>query len=226
MISLKDALAGDCNVAVEALLIKLGALADRAEFSRTDGTMRLRGDATAWVDMVGDLFGKRLASTAGTISYDYEDNAITFSAGGIITNVNDRVGANLQINHNMKVGSGIVFSPHFHWWQQITTGAVSPFVWSMRYRFQRNGYAKTTDWTTVTATAGTNDVFDFTGEVDGLYSQLTSFPDITIDCDISDTFQFQVTRTDAEVGDVNVYFIDLHGEVDSFGSNLILSKTA
>ena len=69
----------------------------------------------------------------------------------------------------------------------------------MKYRLQRNNYEKTTVRTTVTATAGTDDIFDFTGEVDGTYNQLTRFPDITIDCAVSDTLQFQIARTDSEL---------------------------
>ena len=95
----------------------------------------------------------------------------------------------------------------------------------MKYRLQRNGYEKEASWTTVTLTAGSSDdVFDFTGEADGTYNQLTRFPDITITCSISDTFQFQIARTDSLSGDMLVYFMDFHGEVDSFGSEEEIKK--
>ena len=94
----------------------------------------------------------------------------------------------------------------------------------MRYRIQNNNAAKTTAWTTVTCTAGTDDVFDFTGEVDGAYNQLSRFPDITIDCSVSDTIQFQMARTDALSGDMYVYFMDAHGIVNSFGSDEEITK--
>jgi hypothetical protein len=42
---------------------------------------------------------------------------------------------------------------------------------------------------------------------------------------ISDTLQFQVTRSDANAGDIAVTFFDLHGKVDSDGSNNETSKT-
>jgi len=51
----------------------------------SDGTVRIYGDGTAWRDMISDLFGKRLSSTAGKVDYDYDENAIVFSPGGIIT---------------------------------------------------------------------------------------------------------------------------------------------
>lgn len=191
---------------------------------RSDGTQRLIGDSTAWIDMVGDLFGRRLNSTAGGVDYDFDENTIVFNSGGSITTANDRIGANLEINHQLKVGSSIVFKPHIHWFQEVATGAVTAFVLTMRYRLQRNGYAKTTSWTTVTCTAGTDDVFDFTGEADGTYNQLSRFPDITIDCGLSDTIQFQVARTDSLGGTMLVYFIDLHALVNSFGSDEELTK--
>lgn len=184
----------------------------------TDGSERFRGNATMWTDMVGDLFGKRLASTSGKVDYDFDENAINFQSGGVITTANDRVGANLEINHDRKVGSSITFRPHIHWFQAVSSGAVTAFVLTMRYRLQRNNYEKTASWTTVTLTAGTDDVFDFTGESDGTYNQLSRFPDITIDCGISDTLQFQMTRTDSESGDMLVYFMDVHGQVDGAGS--------
>lgn len=193
---------------------------------KTDGTVRSYGTATAWQDMIADLFGKRLNSVAGSVDYDYDDNAITFQSGGDITDAADRVSGNLEINHQFKVGTNITFKPHIHWFQQVTSGAVTSFVWTLRYRLQRNNAAKTTSWTTITCSAGTaDDVFDFTGEADGLYNQLSRFDDITVTCAISDTIQFQMTRTDSETGNANVYFMDLHGEVDSFGSDEEISKT-
>lgn len=191
----------------------------------SEGSSRLRGDATAWKDMIANLFGRRLNSILGAIDYDYDENAIVFSPNGSITNRNDRIGGNQEINHEMKVGSSITFKPHIHWWQQVTSGAVLPIVFTARYRLQRNGFAKVTSWTTITANAGTvDDVFDFTTEADGLYNQITRFDDITIDCGISDMIQFQLTRTDAQAGNVAATFFDTHGEVDSFGSEQEIIK--
>ena len=193
--------------------------------TRTDGTLRQHGDATAWRDMVGDLYGKRLASVIGKVDYDDEENAIKFQSGGDLADSDDRVGSNLQINHEFKIGSGISFKPHIHWFQEIIGGAIShAFVLSMRYRFQRNGYAKNETWTTVALTAGVDDILDFTSEVDGIYNQLSRFPDITVDCNVSDTIQFQIARTDTLGDDMLVYFMDMHGEVDSLGSDGEITK--
>jgi len=224
--TLEVVLKDDMNIDTsDATNLKFGGASDYTETKKSDGTIRLRGAATAWKDMVGDLYGKRLATTSGKVDYDYNDNAVKFQSGGSITTVNDRVGANLEINHEHKVGS-VTFKPHIHWFQEVTSGVVTPFVLTMRYRLQRNGQAKATAWTTVTcgAGAGGDDIFDFTGESDGSYNQLSRFPDIAVTCSVSDTIQFQMARTDSESGDMFVYFMDMHGEVDSFGSNGEIAK--
>lgn len=206
--------------------IKSGDSTNYAEINKTQG-LRQNGTATTWRDMITDLFGKRLNSVAGTVDYDYDENAIVFSPSGSLADANDRIGGNQEINHFFKVGSSITFKPHIHWWQQVTSNAVLPIVFSMRYRVQKNNTAKTTGWTTITADAGAggDDAFDFTSGADGLYNQITKFDDITIDCSISDTIQIQMTRTDAQVGDVSVYFLDIHGQVDSTGSDDEYTKT-
>jgi len=187
---------------------------------------KFRLNPPVWTDMVGDLFGKRLASSSGKVDYDYDENAIKFQSGGNINTANDRVGANLEINHERKVGTAILFKPHIHWFQAIASGVAIPFILTMRYRLQRNGAAKAATWTTVTCKVGVggDDIFDFTGEVDGTYNQLSRFPNIIVTCGLSDTLQFQMTRTDSESGNMLVYFMDLHGMIDSFGSEEEIAK--
>ena len=97
-----------------------------------DGTLRSRGDATSWKDMVADLFGRNLNSASGKVDYDWDVNAIGFQSGGLITNVADRVQGNLELNHEFKVGSAITFKPHVHWFQEVTAGAVVDFELTVR----------------------------------------------------------------------------------------------
>ena len=183
------------------------------------GTPRLRGSATVYKDMVGDLFGKRLATTTGRVDYDFDENAIKFQNNGSISTPNDRVGANLQINHEFQVGSGVTFKPHFHWWQNDTVKRVV----TMQYRILRNGQPRPLAWTKVTATcADGDDTFTYAGETN--FDQITHFPDIVTDCGISDTIQFQMARTDSLSGDLYVYFMDMHGAVDSEGSDDWMGK--
>lgn len=217
---------GDCTATGEMKGASghFGGVTDRMEVA-TDGSVRLRGAGTMWKDMISDLFGKRLNSTSGKVDYEWDENAIKFQSGGSIATAADRVGGNSEINHEFKVGTGITFRPHMHWFQEVVSGAVEAFVFTAQYRLQRNDAEKTASWTTITAEAGTaDDIFDFTGEVDGTYNQITRFDDIVITCSISDTIQFRVARTDSVTGDVLVYFFDMHGEVDAFGSELEVTK--
>ena len=91
---------------------------------------------------------------------------------------------------------------------------------------QNNGSAKVTSWTTVTCEvgAGGDDVWDFTGEADGFYNQISRFPNMVFDCNVSDTIQFQFARTDSVTGDMLVFFFDIHGKIDSFGSDEEITK--
>jgi len=191
-----------------------------------DGTIRLMGSATSWKDMVMDIFSKRLNGTSGKVDYDWNENAIKFQSGGSITTTIDRVQGNQEINYEFQVGSSIIFKPHIHWFQEVTSGVADARTLTMKYRLQKNGIAKKTTWTTVTCNTGIggNDIFDFTGEVNGFYNQLSRFPDITVDCSVSDTLQFMIARTDTDLGDMLVYFFDLHGKVDSFGSDEEIAK--
>jgi hypothetical protein len=198
-------------------------------------TWRAISGATAWKDMIGDLFGKRLLSTAGSVDYDYTNNCIDFSDDGSITSENDVVGCNIEINHEMMLGDSITFKPHIHWFQPVTSNDpdvldTTPYELTMRYRLIRNSYGvnlTTPEWTTVTLTSNTeNNVFDNTNAGGKEYiGQISRFPDITVDCGVSDTFQIQMTRTDSEGGIMKVYFIDFHGEVDSWGSEDELLKS-
>ena len=184
------------------------------------GTPRLRGTATVWKDMISDIFGKNLNATPGKVDSDWDNSAIVFQSGGSIAVAADRIQANLEINHEFKVGTGITFYPHIHWFQDAAT----QFELTLESRVQRNGEPMTTAWTTTTLTA--NDVDDVYPYVSGTLNQITAFPPVTIDCSISDTVQFRMARTDALAGDMLVYFMDMHGEIDSQGSDETFAKEA
>ena len=169
-------------------------------------------------DIVGDIFGKKLYSTAYTVDYDWDENAIKFQPSGDITDKNKRVQWNVQIRHGQSLGDKAFFKMHFHWWQTTIIG-----TFTLRYRIQKNGEEKTTTWTDITTTTGTtasqgtNDVFDLSGKTTG--NQITHFAEIDIsDCGMSDTLQFMLARTDSNTGDIYVHFVDAHVALDSTGS--------
>lgn len=204
---------------------------------RTDGTVRLKGYATAYKDMLGDIFGRRLASSQGTVDYDYENNAIIFQPNGDINDANDRLGTNSQINHEFKVGLSQEFFPHIHWFQEVDYTDpqnpvldMTPYTWTIRYRLIRNGQGvnlTTPEWTLLTVVNSvSSNVFD-ASNADGkeYIAQITKITQrVQVDCGISDTFQFQITRSDSEIGNALVFFLDEHGEVDGFGSDEEISK--
>ena len=213
---------------------RIGDAVDNIELDPVLGK-RYTGSTTVWKDMIGDLFGRRLESTAGRVDYDYENNCIDFASGGSITTANDRVGANIEINHEMMIGSGISFYLHTHWFQAITSNTpdvldTTAYELTVRWRLLKNSYGvelTTPVWNTTTITSNlTNNVFDTTNTNGEEYiNQITQATDImTVDCGISDTIQLQMARTDSLGGTLKVYFIDIHGAVDSDGSDGIISK--
>ena len=210
-----DILDGDVN--------KFGEGDNHLEINKTTGQMKLKGTAAVWKDMIADLFGAKLESEAGGVTYDYEEGTLVFGPGGDIDTAADRVGGNLEINHEFAIGEGISFYPHIHWFQT----ADLPYTLTIRYRLQRNGEAKETDWIEFDLVAGTtagNDIYPY---VSGTLNQLTSASAIEVltEVGISDTIQFQLARTDSEAGDMAVIFLDLHGKVDSLGSDGVTSKS-
>ena len=201
---------------------------DYISLNKTQG-IRYHGDSTVFKDMIGDLFGKRLASVAGGVNYDYINNCLDFASGGSIADPNDRVQANIEINHEMLVGSGVEFFPHDHWFQEVVSHLPDvldsvAYELTIRWRLVRNGYGvdlTTPVWNTVTITNGSDNVFDASNAEGKEYmGQITrSSSSITVDCGISDTIQIQMARTDALGGTLKVFFFDIHGAVDSDGSD-------
>jgi len=202
---------------------------------RADGTHRLIGEATAWKDMIMDISGRRLTSTVGKVDYDNENNAIIFQSGGSISAANDRVQGNQEINHEFLVGTDVLFKPHLHWFQEVTSHTPDvletvAYEITLRWRNARNGYGinlTTPDWSTITLTSNlTNNIFGITNIGGKEYMcQITRFPDIITTCSVSDTVQIQMARTDSLGGNMLVYFMDLHGKIDSFGSDDEIAKT-
>lgn len=193
----------------------------------TDGTPRLRGDATCWKGMIGDLFGRRLQSNQGNVDYDYNELAIKFQKGGNIDSISDTVCANIQLDHNLKAGNSIHLKPHMHWFADIDSSGQAPqATFVLRYRLQRNGQVKNATWTDLTVTTGgSDDVFTISG-TNQTFNQVTKFPEIVLPvCNISDTIQFKLARTDnTYANDILVYFLDMHVQIDSFGSEIEFSK--
>ena len=179
----------------------------------SNGEVSLQDGATQFDDLVGSVAGLKLYTTAGKVDYDFDENALIFQTGGSISVQGDVVSWNVQKEHKIKADS--MLRMHIHYTQVDTIER----VFTMKYRIQPNGGAKTTAWTTITTTCNaTNHVFPYTS---GSINQIVQFLDY-IDWSvvgISSTVQFQLARTDSLTGDVEVTFLDGHFEADAFGSN-------
>lgn len=164
---------------------------------------------TVWDDIQGNLVGKRLSSTAGKVDYNYEENTITFSPGGVITKTNDQIAFNLQMLHKKKFGTSIHL--HVHWEQPDSTER----VFTVRYRVQTQGVAKTTTWTTASGSSN-NSTFTY---VSGTLNQITEIVEIPVgDYSVSDIVEVQFVRSDTATGNIEVTFVDAHYQSDSLGS--------
>lgn len=187
----------------------IGSNTNRTKFE-VDGSIVNEGDSTTWEDIQTSLIGRRLYSAAGSIDYDYDENAIEFSQNGDINSINDVVGWSIQYPHKAKVDSE--FRVHIHW-EQTSTNDIE---WSLKYRVQDNGSVKTTTWTTVVVSSLANNVFTYTS---GTLNQITPLVEIDMTgYSISSILQFQLTRSDSTGGTVLGTFVDAHYEADTLGS--------
>ena len=176
-----------------------------------DGTVQAKGEATCWDDLVGSLIASRLESTAGALQYNYDENSITMNSNGSISNRSDRLIFNFQVPHAFVAGSEMKL--HIHWEQPDS----DPREFTVQYRLQDNGQAKTTAWTTVVVSSnGVNCVFPY---VSGTLNQITRLASIDLTGhNISTTVQFRLARTDSVSGDIEAVFIDAHVNRDMMGS--------
>lgn len=179
----------------------------------SDGTLVLHGEATVWEDIQSSLIGAKLQSSAGKVDYDYVNNTVVFSPGGVITTANDLVNFSLQLPHATKVDSTLRL--HIHWIQPDDTAR----EFTIMHRVQPTGGATATTWVTTVVDAG-DGVLDAFPYVSGNLNQITSLVDVDLtDAGISAIVQFKMTRTDSETGDIAGTFVDAHVELDTLGSN-------
>jgi len=163
-------------------------------------------DNTGFDDLTTSLIGRRLSSNAGSVDYNYADNAIDFSPNGSISSDNDCVVWNLQKPHATKAGSTL--NMHFHYWQEDATDR----YFTLLYRIQDNNTAKNTTWSEVVVSTNTNNVFTYTS---GTLNQICKLVDIDwSNVALSSTVQLRMTRSDAVAGAVTVTFVDGHVERD------------
>lgn len=176
----------------------------------TDGTTQAKGDATCWDDLVGSLIARRLESTAGTLTYNYDESTITMGTGGDITDSRDRLIFNYQKPHSASADTS--FNLHIHWEQIDST----PREFTVQHRIQENGKAKATAWITDIITTDVDVVFPYIGDTMNQISALVSVDLSAVG--VSSTVQFRLARTDSVAGDIEATFVDAHVKYDMLGS--------
>lgn len=175
-----------------------------------DGTFVNKGEGRTWDDIVSSLIGRRLSTNQGTLSYNYEENSITAQPSGDISNPNDRVIFNYQYPHS-GIENGTV-NMHVHWEQTDTTER----QFTIQYRVQGNGQEKTTAWQTKVVSSLTNNKFPY---VSGTLNQITLIDNISVaGKGISAPLQFRFTRSDSNIGGIEITFVDGHVQRDMNGS--------
>ena len=183
-----------------------------------DGSLRNIGTASLFDDLIGDIFSKKLFAVTGTVDFDFDEQAIKFQDDGDITNKNDRLAFNIQVPHSYD-DINPFFKIHLHFWQDTST----EHTFKLEYRLQNNGKAKTTTWTTLTASTSSDCKLPYTS---GTINQIIEFPAFdTTDIDISSTYQIRFTRDDSDsANDVLVTFADVHYTKIDYGSMTEWSK--
>ena len=199
--------------------VGFGQGADKTKIE-SDGTIKMEGQATVWDDIQHVLIGQKLYSTSGKIDYDWDENAIKFQSGGSITNLADRLAFSIQYPHAAKTNGD--FRLHIHW-EQDDSYANKPIQFTIKYRVQSNGSAKTDSWqTAIVECSDTNNVFKYGS---GTLNQITKLVNVDMTgASISAVVDVIIARTDSSTGDILGKFIDFHYEKTTLGSRTEYTK--
>jgi hypothetical protein len=190
-----------------------------SQFS-TSGHQTMVGNARPWRDEPGQLilmkiYGTRIADNVTEGTVDFATNCTT--SDWKITSV--------QLNHDKDLSASIY--PHIHWLQ--STANVPN--WLLQYRWQINGQAEVTGWTSLTCNTT---VFTYSS---GSIMQVCEALPIVVPAGtgLSDIVQFRIIRDNANASGlfsgadpvnatVSAFFFDLHFMTNSIGSTLEYTK--
>jgi len=174
------------------------------------------GDARPFRDELGDALALKVRGTG--ISTNTAESTQDFATNA---DLSDYLFANVQLNHDRDLTA--VIKPHIHFFQ---SDADMPnfLLW---YRWQLNGGAKTTAWTSLKCNTAA-----FTYVSGTLHQIANTIAGITppVNTVLSDIVQFRVFRdnantsglfagADAHAGSVGVLSFDVHLQLNSVGSD-------
>ena len=182
------------------------------------GNVTLSGDGTSWGDMVTPLTRTQQGAN-NKPDFDTGRIGLLFPGGG---DTSEKVYLTFQFQHNKKMNTFI--SPHVHYVQGVTGTPIFEYY----YKWYSPGaiIPHTGTWSTGTTAAGSRAVFSYgTGTAaSGTIMQIAEFPDVPYPAGltegVSSHFDMILWRNDSVVsGDVLVKSVDLHYEIDAFGSD-------
>lgn len=181
----------------------------------TDGTYKANGDATCFLDELGDVLA--LQQTGTGVSFNTTENTVDFIT---TSNLSDYIYCNIQMNHD-RVLDTIVY-PHIHFFQ--ANNNVPNFL--LQYRFQANGQAKTTAWTNLACNIA---ALTYTSGTLNQIARTSAGINAPTGDNVSSILQLRIIRDNANTsgafagadpytGIVGIMSVDVHKQIDTLGS--------
>lgn len=177
-----------------------------AEFE-DDGTLILYGEATSWDDLSAPLNTERQGA-GGKPDYDFTNLGLLFPQNDD-TEIAYLI---IQMRHQKLLDSDIKL--HVHYIQSVTQQP----TFKIDYRWYNNGDAVPGSWTTISTADGNKGIFTWSS---GSILQIATFPAVSAPANetVSSNLDIKLYRDDNDVtGDVLAKYVDLHYQINSFGS--------
>jgi hypothetical protein len=178
----------------------------------TVSAIRLLGNSTVWKDVEGS-FSTGLNGGSAYPTYVVDSGYYTFTVDTTAPTICKQYFPSIQINHEFKLGATVY--PHVHYKYETAKGTPTFIV---KYRWKNIGSAPTAwRWCKMPNTTGTtNGTMQLAYSANGISA---------VDNNVSAILQAQVyLYSQTGTGGINAYSFDLHGEVDSIGSNSEINK--
>jgi len=181
--------------------------------------LKLNGTATVWED---DNLDPTTLAGGGVSPTSIIFASTTTHIAGFRGDGTDEVEGCREYPHKAKlnVGAGTSIVMKFHAHTYATTAVVGNSRWGLEYFWTAEGVAVTTS-TTIYATVPTNGI--------AWAKKSFNFPDIVVPNEMGSQFHFRFFRLGGDVLDTYTAFIGVstigyHYEIDSLGSNEVLTK--
>lgn len=185
-----------------------GTLTDYLEIEK-DGTLRLYGASTSWIDLNLDIVGLALGASAPDIGTVGGGTIQHLLFDGLA--VDEEVSGTIEIQHNVKLD---VIKPHIHWFP--TTTDAGNVKWNLTYFISNVGDAIPAE-TTISVTTATPGA---------IQASISGFPDIDISSFTAGAqfcFRLQRDHTDTYNADVAAQTFGLHVELQSLGTRTTIN---